>query len=291
MEYIHLRARAKINLALDIERKREDGYHEITSIMQSLSLYDKIYIKKVYKSDYLKVITNVHWLPSDQRNLAYKAADYLRSKFDINNGIFINIEKNIPSMAGLGGGSADCAATLLGMRKLFNLPITIDELISLGSIFGADVPFCIMEGTALAKGIGEKLTPLKNIPPLHILLVKPSVLCSTKEIFSKYNDKVVTKRPNIPNMLKSIESSDLDGICTNMANVLESVTSVKHPIVCDIKRLMRAKGARAAHMTGTGPTVFGIFETYHEANLAKNEIKNKIKDISEVFITNPYFRK
>ena len=288
MQHIYSRGLAKINIALDIVRKRDDGYHEIDTVMQSLGLYDGLYIKKVYKPDYLKLVSNMPWLPEDHRNLAWQAARYLIDKFAIKEGIFINIDKAIPASAGLGGGSADCAAALLGIRDLFGLPLTNAEIQTLSVEFGADVPFCVLRGTAHATGIGEELKPLPQLPYVHILLAKPPVIASTAEVFANYKPGV-GQRPDMERVLHGIESRSILEICRGMGNVLESVTIAKHPIVGQLKEFIMAQGAIKAMMTGSGPTVFGIFMRKDDAFEAARAIKKNFESIKEVFVTKPSY--
>jgi len=288
MHEIHVKARAKINLSLDITGKREDGYHEISTVMQTVALHDAMHIKKIYKPDYhLKVVSNLAWLPDDERNLAYRAAKYLKDRFDIAEGIFINIEKVIPASAGLGGGSADCAAALLGIRNLFKLPLTDDELCELSVQFGADVPFCVMRGCAHATGIGEILQPLPQLPYMHIVLAKPPVIVSTEEVFRDFDIDTVTKRPDTQGLIDGIENRDLSEICAGMANVLESVTAKKHPIINDLKAFLMDKGAEVAMMTGSGPTVFGIFNGRKAAEEAAKALKKAYRNFNDIFVTRP----
>ena len=288
MNQVYIKARAKINLSLDITGKRDDGYHNISTVMQSLSLFDSIEVKKVHKPDYhLKIVSNMSWLPNDSRNLAFKAAEYLINRFNIKEGVFIGIKKVIPSSAGLAGGSADCAAALLAVTKLFSLPLSLEEIIELSVQFGADVPFCVMQGCAHATGIGEILEPLPKIPHMHIVLAKPPLIVSTEDVFRNFCLEDVKNRPNTEKLIHGIKSGDLAGICDNMGNVLESVTEVKHPIVGEIKSLMKKQGAEAAMMTGSGPTVFGIFTDKRKAILCAKLIKSTFKDINEIFVTKP----
>ena len=291
MNQIYIKGRAKINLALDIVGKRDDGYHQLSTIMQTMTLCDSLLIKKIQKPDYLKVISNLPWLPNDQRNLAWQAARYLIDRFAIPDGIFISINKAIPASAGLGGGSADCAATLLGIRNLFGLPISNEEIKELSVRFGADVPFCVMQGCAHAGGIGEELSPLPPLPPMYVLLVKPNVIVSTEDVFKRYDPEKVAARPDVDKVIHNIHKGNLAGICENIANVLESVSAVRYPIIDDIKAVMTENGALTAMMTGSGPTVFGIFKTRKAARGAADAVKATYPRINEIFVTKPYYPK
>ncbi|MCL2855092.1 MAG: 4-(cytidine 5'-diphospho)-2-C-methyl-D-erythritol kinase [Defluviitaleaceae bacterium] len=286
MEEIVIKARAKINLALDVLGKRDDGYHDISSVMQTVSLCDTLQIKKIYKPNYgLKLATNVTWLAVDERNLVYRTAAYLKEVFAIETGIFIHIAKEIPTSAGLGGGSADCAATLLGMRKLFKLPLSDDDLMDLAVKFGADVPFCVHGGTAHAMGIGEKLKSLPNPPFAQVLIVKPPVIVSTGEVFAGFTMDKPTTRPDIDKIIHHINQGDLEGMCNEMGNVLEAVTIPLNPQIADIKRVLMAQGAMGAMMTGSGATVFGIFEKHHQMEQVAKAVKATFADIKEIFLT------
>ena len=287
MEEIYVKARAKINLSLDITGVRPDGYHEISTVMQTLALHDTLHIKKVYKPDYLKVVSNLAWLPDDERNLAYRAAKYLKDRFNIQEGIFINIKKAIPASAGLAGGSADCAAALLGIRNLFKLPLTDEELRDLSVQFGADVPFCVARGCAHATGIGEVLTPLPPLPYMHIVLAKPPAIVSTEDIFKDFNLAAAGNRPDTQRVLRGIRNRDLTDICAGMGNVLESVTARRHPIINELKAFLTAHHALAAMMTGSGPTVFGIFAGRRAAEDAARALKKTYPDFKDIFATRP----
>ncbi len=287
-----MKARAKINLALDVINRRQDGYHNLVSIMQTLSLYDTLLIKKVDKFPF-KFVCNTKWLPTDDKNIVFKTAKLLINEYNIKDGVFIELVKNIPISAGLAGGSSDCAATLIGMRKLFDLPISNDELLSIGKSLGADVPYCIMRGTMLAEGIGEKLTPI--IPPhpsnVYVLLVRPPIFVSTATVFKKLDLNKVTERPNIGGIIRHIRKGDIRGVARNFCNVLETVTINMHPIILDIKNTMQSCNTLGCLMSGSGPTVFGYFERKEHAFFAASVIKKRFPAIRDIFITtifNPY---
>ncbi|MCL2235877.1 MAG: 4-(cytidine 5'-diphospho)-2-C-methyl-D-erythritol kinase [Defluviitaleaceae bacterium] len=287
MDEITVKARAKINLSLDVLGKREDGYHEISTVMQSLSLFDTIEIKKINKPNYgIKLITgDNNWLPVDDKNLIYKAADYLKKAFNIETGVFINLTKMIPISAGLGGGSADGAATLIAMRDLFNLPLTNDDLVGIAANFGADVPFCVYGGTALATGIGDILTPLPCPPFAYVVLVKQYIIISTTEVFAELNLEDITHRPDTNKIVHHIQNGDLRSVCGEMVNVLDTVTIARNPQITDVKEALLANGAIGAAMSGSGPTVFGIFETRFMAEKAIEVIKDKFEDIEDIILT------
>ncbi|MCL2564311.1 MAG: 4-(cytidine 5'-diphospho)-2-C-methyl-D-erythritol kinase [Defluviitaleaceae bacterium] len=284
MDYVNVYANAKINLALDVVGKREDGYHELSTIMQTIALKDKLTIRKLY-TNRIKLNSNVKWLPNDERNLAYAAAKVLLDMFELDFGVLIEIDKKIPICAGLGGGSADAAATLLGIKKLFNLPVSMDELMEIGLELGADVPFCLMKGTALAEGIGEELTPLPPCPDTHIVIAKPPVSVSTKEVFRQFKQENVNKRPDINKMIQDIENGDIKSVASGLVNVLESVTVKEFVVIERIKRLMLLNGAIGATMSGSGPTVFGMFEDKPKAQKAISQIRVDL-NVKEIFLTN-----
>jgi len=284
MNFVKVYANAKINLALDVLGKREDGYHELSTIMQTVGFRDKLYIRKLYTSR-IKVSSNAKWLPTDERNLAYRAAKMLLERFESPFGVFIEIDKRIPICAGLGGGSADAAAALLGVKRLLNLRMSMDELMEIGARLGADVPFCLMKGTALAGGIGEELTPLKPCPDVHILIAKPPVSVSTKEVFRQFRLENVAKRPNINKMILDIENGDIKAVAAGLSNVLESVTAKEFVVIERLKRIMLANGALGSVMSGSGPTVFGMFEDKSAAQKALLVIRSDLS-VREVFLTN-----
>ncbi|MFR4985854.1 MAG: 4-(cytidine 5'-diphospho)-2-C-methyl-D-erythritol kinase [Lachnospirales bacterium] len=286
MERIKLFAKAKINLALDVVERLDSGYHNLEMIMQTIGLSDTIEIKKTFTND-IKLKTNVYWLPTDYTNLVYKAAKYLKDEYNIKYGIHIELNKKIPSCAGLGGGSADCAATLIGIRNLFGLKISNNKLLDISKNFGADVPFCLKRGTCLAEGIGEKLTPLNNMPNCYILVVKPNINISTSVIFENLNLSKIKERPDIEKIIYYIDKNDIEGVSKNLCNVLESVSIEKYPIIKQIKENMLENGALGSLMSGSGSAVFGIFKNKKQVAIAKNNIERTL-NIKEVFTTKPF---
>lgn len=283
MNFIKLKARAKINTALDVLGKLDNGYHDLRMIMQSVNLYDNLFIKKT-KTGIVEMKTNLSYLPCDDRNLVYKTAVLLKEKYNIEDGIYIDLYKRIPVAAGLAGGSSDCAAALIGIRRLFNLPITHEELMEMGKDFGADVPYCIMRGTALAEGIGEKLTKLPPFPFCYVLLSKPSFSVSTASVFQGLNINEITNHPDIEKMIYNIEKKDLQAICNGLSNVLETVTIKNYPIIDDIKSIMLKNNALGSLMSGSGPTVFGIFASKNDCLSALKELKSDLK-IKDTYLT------
>lgn len=283
MKYLNLKARAKINTALDVLGKREDGYHELRMIMQTVNLCDNIFIKRI-DEDKIELTSNLNWLPTDKRNLMYKAADLIRNRYNITEGVAMDLTKTIPVAAGLAGGSSDCAAVIIGMNRLFDLSLSIEEMLSIGKELGADVPYCIMRGTVLAEGIGEKLTRLKPFPNCFVLLCKPNINVSTAAVFKNLDLSNITAHPDIDAMVENIEKGDIKSIAYGMCNVLESVTIKNYPIIADIKNKMLEMAAIGSMMSGSGPTVFGFYESYEKGLAALKEIR-RVFHVKEVYLT------
>ena len=258
---LELKAYGKINLGLDVVRKREDGYHEVRMVMQTVNLYDKITMERTNEPG-IQTETNLPYVPDGEGNLAYRAAKMLADEFGIEDGIMIRIKKFIPVAAGMAGGSTDAAAVLVGMNRMFNLGLSRKELMKRGVKLGADVPYCIMRGTALSEGIGEILTELPPAPQCHIVLAKPQVALSTKVVYGKLraNELTADQHPDIDGMVEAIKNEDLDGVISRLGNVLETVTVPDHPEIAKIKEIMMENGADGALMSGSGPTVFGIYK-------------------------------
>ncbi|KIR01972.1 4-diphosphocytidyl-2-C-methyl-D-erythritol kinase [Lachnospiraceae bacterium TWA4] len=275
MQQLHLKAMAKINLSLDVLRKREDGYHEVRMIMQMINLYDKICLKKTTEPG-IKVDTNLYFLPTNENNLVYKAAKLLIDEFHIEEGVSISLQKFIPVAAGLAGGSSDAACVLYGMNRMFKLGLSLDELMKRGVTLGADIPYCLLRGTALAEGIGEKLTKLPSAPGgEHVLIAKPGISVSTKFVYTNLKINELESHPNIDKQLQAIKNQDATSMIESMGNVLESVTIPAYPIIDTIKQCMMEHGALNAMMSGSGPTVFGIFPTHDSAISAQEALKQQ----------------
>ena len=257
---MRLKAMAKINLGLDVLGKREDGYHEVRMIMQTIRMYDILDIRKPRRPG-IVLTTNLPFIPTDQRNLVYKAAQMLMEEFDVEEGLSIKLRKFIPVAAGMAGGSSDAAAAFVGVNRMFHLGLTEEQLMERAVKVGADVPYCIMRGTALAEGIGEKLTRLPRVPHCYVLGGKPGVNVSTKTAYEnlKLDDPAVV-HPDIDGMVTAVRNGDLDGMISRMGNVFEPGIISKYPVIQEIKDLMESNGARKAMMSGSGPTVFGIFD-------------------------------
>ena len=256
---MRLRALAKINLGLDILRKREDGYHEVRMIMQTIQMYDVLEIRRVKKPG-ISLSVNYPYIPNDERNLVYKAAKLLMDEFQVKSGVDIRLEKFIPVAAGMAGGSSDAAAALVGINRLFKLGLSEKDLMDRAVNIGADVPYCVMRGTALAEGIGEKLTRITPVPDCFVLIGKPGINVSTKAAYESLQLDKITTHPDIDGMIKDIECGNLLAMTEKMGNVFEPGIIGKYPVIGEIKELMEAQGALKAMMSGSGPTVFGIFD-------------------------------
>ena len=270
---LQLKAYAKINLGLDVVRRREDGYHEVRMIMQSVKLFDKLTFR-LLEEDTIRLKTNLGFLPVDENNLVYQAVKVLKERDHVRQGLEIDLFTCIPVAAGMAGGSTDCAAALVGASKLFGLQLGKEQLMELGVQLGADVPYCIMRGTALSEGIGEILTPLPSIPECKILIAKPPIAVSTKFVYEHLDAQGIEKHQDIDGMIEAIRAGSLRGITDRLENVLETVTIPAYPVIDEIKQKMIKGGALNALMSGSGPTVFGIFEDEERAE----EVKQVIQD-------------
>ncbi|MDE5863602.1 MAG: 4-(cytidine 5'-diphospho)-2-C-methyl-D-erythritol kinase [Lachnospiraceae bacterium] len=285
-DMVRLRAYAKINLGLDVVRKREDGYHEVRMIMQTIKLFDKLSLR-IIDEDVIRMKTNLGFLPVNENNLVYKAIKLLKDTYHIDKGMEIDLYKCIPVAAGLAGGSSDCAAALVGASKLFGLGLDKEELMKEGVKLGADVPYCILRGTALSEGIGEVLTPLPPIPECYVLIAKPPISVSTKFVYEHLDAQGLTVHPDIDGMVKAIREGSLSGIAKRMENVLETVTIPEYPVIDEIKKCMFECGTLNAMMSGSGPTVFGLFDSEEEAWKAKDLIRER-KLANQVYVIQPF---
>lgn len=282
---IVLKSYGKINLGLDVLRRREDGYHEVRMIMQTVGLYDVLTMKK-RKEDEIKMTCNLSFLPTDERNLVYKAVKLIKDKYHIKDGVAIDLKKRIPVAAGMAGGSSNCAAALKGMNELFNLGLSIDELCDIGVTLGADVPYCIWGGTALSEGIGEKLSRVDAMPDCYILIAKPGISVSTAFVYQNLNLAGLEKHPDIDGMLECLKQKDLEGICDRLENVLETVTIKEYPIIEQVKQHLREQGAMGTLMSGSGPTIFAIFKDKKTADNALESLRS-IEDIKQAYVVRP----
>lgn len=282
MNAYQMKAYAKINLGLDVVGILENGYHEVKMVMQTVGIYDELSFERAESG--IVVTTDSGELPTDENNLIYKAAKLMFDTYGIREGIRIHLQKNIPIAAGMAGGSTDAAATMKGINRLFDLGCSLRELMELGVQIGADVPYCVMGGTALAEGIGEKLTALAPAPECFLVVAKPDINVSTKYVYEHLDAEGVEKHPDIDGMVKAIAEGSLQGILDRMGNVLENVTVKAHPIIDTIKERMRELGAVGSMMSGSGPTVFGIFLEEAKARDAYQQIKEE-QLAKQVFVT------
>ena len=283
---LELKAYAKVNLGLDVIRKREDGYHEVKMIMQTIKLYDLLTLKKNDDGE-IHLTTNLPYLPVNKKNLVYRAIDLIREEYGITEGIDAHLTKHIPVAAGMAGGSTDAAAAFVGMNQLFHLNITQDTLMKYAVTLGADIPYCIMRGTALSEGIGEILTPLPSIPPCWFLVVKPVFSISTKFVYENLRLNEDTVHPDIDGMVSAIYNQDLEGITSRMGNVLEDVAVADYPKIAEIKKSMRSFGAMNALMSGSGSTVFGIFTSRDDATKAARFFQ-KDPEVRQTAVVRPF---
>lgn len=271
---LKLKSLAKINLGLDVLGRRENGYHDVRMVMQTIYLYDNVTLQKK-ETPGIDLKTNLFYLPVDEKNIAYKAAKMLIDEFQIQSGISITLDKHIPVAAGMAGGSSNAATVLVGMNRLFNLGLSEKDLMERGVKLGADVPYCIMRGTALAEGIGEELSSLPPLPKCYILIAKPSISVSTKTVYEKLDAHEIEVHPDIDGILRGLEAEDIEKVAASMGNVLERVTIEDYPIIEEIKEVMKAEGALNAMMSGSGPTVFGIFMDRKLGKQAQKRIQQK----------------
>lgn len=268
-----MKANAKINLGLDVLRRRKDGYHDVCMVMQSLDLSDDVFLEK-RSDDEIRLKTNLASLPDDESNLAYKAAKLMKEKYRIKQGVAVSIQKRIPIAAGMAGGSADAAAVLRGMNELFDLGLSMEELQKTGVKLGADVPYCVMGGCALAEGIGEKLTKLDGPSGYPILLAKPDIEVSTKHVYESLSLEDKSSHPDVKQLLQDVENQEVSAMARHIGNILETVTIAEYPVIDQIKKQMKVSGAVNSLMSGSGPTVFGIFE---DGTVLQNAYSDMVK--------------
>lgn len=291
INHLSLKAYGKINLGLDVLRRREDGYHEVRMIMQTVGIFDRIDLIR-RETPGIQVETNLHYLPTNENNLVYKAAKLLMDEFHVNDGISIRLKKFIPVAAGMAGGSSDAAAVLFGVNKMFQLGLSTEELMVRGVKIGADVPYCILRGTALSEGIGEILTPLPPVPQCQVLIAKPGISVSTKFVYENLhaNDLPREAHPDIDGMIGAIRDQDIRGIAGKLGNVLETVTVKEYPVIRKIKETMLEYGAAGSLMSGSGPTVFGLFTSPRAAQDAYEELRyGSASNLArQVYLTNFY---
>lgn len=276
------KAFAKINLTLDVLGRRDDGYHDIRMVMQTVSLYDLVTVRRLegqIEDGTITVETNLSFLPVGGDNLAYKAAKLFYDETGVRGGVAIRLDKHIPVGAGLAGGSSDCAVVLKAMNRLYSAGLPMRRLCELGAKLGADVPYCLLGGTRLAEGIGERLSPLPKLPFCYVLLVKPAFSISTKTVYEKIDSRGGYRRPDTDGVIRALKERSLDGVFGGMANVLEEVSIADYPVLAELKRSLIDLGADAAQMSGSGPTVFGLFTDRKKAVAAKRELWGKYKTV------------
>lgn len=283
MDSIRLKARAKINLGLDVLGKREDGYHEVRMVMQTIGIYDRLILTKIPEEE-IRITSNLAFLPVNENNLIYKAIKLLKDEYHFPGGVSVDLNKFIPVAAGMAGGSTDAASTMFGVNRLFGLNLSMGKMMELGVRLGADVPYCVMRGTALAEGIGEKLTRITPVPHMWILIAKPQINVSTRLVYEQLDMGGIQKHPDIDGIIRAIEAQDVVQIAQSMGNVLENVTVPLYPVIETIKQDMLSHGAINAMMSGSGPTVFGIFPD-EQTTLACQAFLKKKGDARQVYIT------
>lgn len=282
------RAYAKINIGLDVLRRRADGYHEVKMIMQTVDIYDELVLER-RKQPGIELHMDNSELPSGGDNLICRAADLLFREKKITGGVNISLTKRIPIAAGMAGGSADAAAALRGVNELFDMGYSLTELQALGVGLGADIPYCLAGGTMLSEGIGEILTPLPAPPAAHLVIAKPDINVSTAFVYGNLHADSLAWHPDIDGMIAALQKGDLDGITGRLGNVLETVTVKAHPVIEQIKELLRKQGAENALMSGSGPTVFGIFKEKETAARAAEAVERG-QLAKQIFVTTFYNR-
>lgn len=287
MKTLTRNAYAKVNLALDVLRRREDGYHDVCMIMQNLSLYDTLTFT-MEEADTLAITLSCdkEFVPCDERNLIYKAIVLMGETYHLTGHIHVELVKRIPVEAGMAGGSTDCAAAFHAMRELYGLDVSDQELMKLGVKLGADVPYCIMAKTALSEGIGEVLTEVAPLPDCYVVVAKPAISVSTKMVYENLHANELQHHPDVAGMAEALKQGELSGVASRMENVLETVTTKLYPQIEEIKRTMKESGAENAIMSGSGPTVFGLYREKAIAEQAAEKIRQQY-GLSEVYVTQP----
>lgn len=299
MENIKIKAYAKINLSLDVTGRRDNGYHDVRMVMQSINLYDELTIYRIpwneikggddasTKNCRITIVSDTTTVPLNEDNLIYKAAKLIMDECGIKDGVRIVLKKNIPVAAGMAGGSTDAAAVFKGMNSLFELGLNQESLCDMGVKIGADVPYCIMGGTALSEGIGEILTPMRAMPGCIILIVKPDISVSTGYVYTAFDSLKEKIHPNVDAMISAIDQGDIREVSNLLGNSLEGVTVEEYPIIREIKQIMLGNGALGALMSGSGPTVFGLFDDKTQAEETA-KILRQLSGVKDIFVTEPY---
>jgi 4-diphosphocytidyl-2-C-methyl-D-erythritol kinase len=275
------KAPAKINLSLDVLHKRSDGYHEVEMVMTMVDLADRIEMQELSR-DTIIISSQAGYIPLDEKNLAFQAARLIKDRYDVKQGVYIHLDKQIPVAAGLAGGSSDAAATLRGLNRLWDLNIPMEELQVLGAELGSDVPFCVTGGTAVARGRGEKLEPIVSPPQCWVVLAKPPINVSTSEIYGKLNAREIKHHPSTEGVLSAIREKRFDQLCGSLGNVLEEVTLDLYPEVRHLKECMQRLGADSVLMSGSGPTVFGLVSKEAKVPRIYNGLRGFCKDVYAV---------
>ncbi|WP_199623903.1 4-(cytidine 5'-diphospho)-2-C-methyl-D-erythritol kinase [Paenibacillus alkalitolerans] len=278
---VYEKAPAKINLSLDVLRKRSDGYHEVEMIMTMVDLADRLEMEELPR-DTIIISSQAGYIPLDEKNLAFQAAKLIKERYSVKKGVYIHLDKRIPVAAGLAGGSSDAAAALRGLNRLWNLNISVEELQKLGEELGSDVPFCVKGGTAIARGRGERLEMISSPPQCWVILVKPPINVSTADVYGRLSVDKIRNRPSTEALLESIRTGNFHALCKSLGNVLEDVTMELHPEVRHLKETMLRLGADGALMSGSGPTVFGLVQ--RESKLARiyNGLRGFCKEVHAV---------
>jgi len=283
MDQYKIKARAKINLGLDVVNRLPNGYHQVRMVMQMIDLWDELTLERTDSG--IVLTTDCGELPTDGNNLIWKAARLMQEAYSFQGGLKIHLQKNIPLAAGMAGGSTDAAATMTGINRLFGLNIPRTDLMRLSVAVGADVPFCILGGTALAEGIGEELTPLPPAPPCWVLVAKPDIGVSTKYVYEQLDSTSIKSHPDIDGMVQAIRDGSLQGVLDRMENVLEAVTVPAYPVIRAIKARMFKLGAAGSLMSGSGPTVFGIYLKEDTAEDAYKLLNAEKRLAKQIFLT------
>ena len=283
MDSIKIKARAKINLGLDVLGRRDNGYHDVRMVMQTVGLYDSLTMKRIDGED-IVIRSNLSFLPVNENNLIYKAIRLMKDNYKLDGGVDVDLVKFIPVAAGMAGGSSDAASAIYGMNKLYDLKLSVEDMMKLGVNIGADVPFCIMRRTALAEGIGEKLTRLSPMPDCSIVVAKPAINVSTKLVYEKLDSTDISRHPDIDGIIEALDRHNINLLAKRMGNVLEDVTIPTYPVIDSIKQDMLERGAINAMMSGSGPTVFGIFDNEADAYACRDYLKDK-GEAKQTFVT------
>ncbi len=294
IKHLSLKAYGKVNLGLDVLRRREDGYHEVRMVMQTVGLFDRVELL-CRDNPGVTVETNLYYLPTNENNLVYKAAALLMNEFGVEHGLHIQLKKFIPVAAGMAGGSSDAAAVLVGVNKMFGLGLSMEQLQERGLRIGADVPYCVLRGTALSEGVGEILTPLPAMPQCRVLIAKPGINVSTRSVYENLHMEELTEKdhPDIDGLVEAIRQGDLCRAASLMGNTLERVTIPAHPEIAAIKRMMLETGAAGAIMSGSGPTVFGLYTNPKSASTAYERLRygDGSRIVRQVYLTNFFNRR